>query len=133
MKKIAVFTSHIYEPMCGMTQRGINAAALDCGVKVIYFSSFSDSYTERNYDEYAKYDQGDNVSFDIPDLDDFDGVIKISTYFSHSVKEHLNHILSKTKIPVINIGGFDENFMNIICDDSHSFHEIVSHLIEVHN
>ena len=133
MKKIAVFTSHIYEPMCVMTQKGINAAALDCGVKVIYFSSFSDSYTERNYDEYAKYDQGDNVSFDIPDLDDFDGVIKISTYFSQGVKEHLSHILSKTTIPVINIGGFDEKFMNIICDDSHSFHEIVSHLIEVHN
>ena len=132
MKKIAVFTSHVYEPMCVLTQKGINAAALDCGVKVIYFSSFSDSYTERNYDEYKKYDQGDNVSFDIPDLDDFDGIIKISTYFSQGVKEHLQHILSKTKVPVINIGGFDPQHMNIVCDDTHSFNEIVSHLIDVH-
>ena len=132
MKKIAVFTSHVYEPMCVLTQKGINAAALDCGVKVIYFSSFSDSYTERNYDEYKKYDQGDNVSFDIPDLEDFDGIIKISTYFSPCVKEHLQSILSKTKIPVINIGGFDPQHMNIVCDDTHSFNEIVSHLIDVH-
>ena len=132
MKKIAVFTSHVYEPMCVLTQKGINAAALDCGVKVIYFSSFSDSYTERNYDEYKKYDQGDNVSFDIPDLEDFDGIIKISTYFSPCVKEHLQNILSKTKVPVINIGGFDPQHMNIVCDDTHSFNEIVSHLIDVH-
>ena len=68
MKKIAVFTSHVYEPMCGLTQKGINAAAADYGVKVIYFASFSDSYSGRAYDEYNRYDQGDNVSFDIPDL-----------------------------------------------------------------
>ena len=133
MKKIAVFTSHVYEPMCSKTQKGINDAALDCGVKVIYFASFSDSYSGRNYDEYTKYDQGDNVSFDIPDIDDFDGVIKISTYFSPSVKNHLDQILSKAKIPVINIGAaYDEKFMNIVCDDSHSFSEIVDHVIEVH-
>ena len=56
MKKIAVFTSHVYEPMCGLTQKGINAAALELGVKVIYFASFSDSYTGRSYDKYSKYD-----------------------------------------------------------------------------
>lgn len=133
MKKIAVFTSHVYEPMCGMTQKGINDAALDCGVKVIYFASFSDSYTGRNYDEYMKYDQGDNVSFDIPDLNDFDGVIKISTYFSQSVKMHLEQILLRANIPVINIGAaFDEKFRNIVCDDTHTFKEIVDHVIEVH-
>ena len=132
MKKIAVFTSHVYEPMSGMMQKGINDAALDCGVKVIYFASFSDSYSVRNYDEYTKYDQGDNVSFDIPDLSDFDGVIKICTYFNPVVKEHLKHILDKVTIPVINIGGYDADYRNIICDDSHTFSEIVNHLIDVH-
>ena len=40
MKKIAVFTSHVYEPMCVLTQKGINAAALDCGVsKVVALST----------------------------------------------------------------------------------------------
>ena len=132
MKKIAVFTSHVYEPMCGLTQKGINAAALDLGVKVIYFASFSDSYSVRNYDQYNKYDQGDNVSFDIPDLNDFDGVIKISTYFSPTVKNHLEHILSKATIPVINIGILDPDHRTIVCDDKQSFREVVDHVIECH-
>ena len=118
--------------MCGLTQKGINAAALDCGVKVIYFSSFSDSYSGRNYDEYEKYDKGDNVSFDIPDLSDFDGIIRISTYFSDTVKEHLKHILSKTDLPVINLGTYNEDYINIVCDDTHTFSEIVNHVIDVH-
>ena len=134
MKKIAVFTSHIFEPMCGLTQKGVNAAALDLGIKVIYFASFSDSYSGRSYNELTQYDKGDSVSFDIPDLSDFDGIIKISTYFSETVKEHLTQILSKTDLPVINIGGFfDGRYMNIVCDDKHSFSEIVTHVIEKHN
>ena len=133
MKKIAVFTSHVYEPMCGLTQKGINAAALELGVKVIYFASFSDSYTGRSYDKYSKYDMGDCVSFDIPDLNDFDGVIKISTYLSPTVKEHLKQILSKTDIPIINIGLLDPEYRNIVCDDKLSFKEIVDHVIEEHN
>ena len=132
MKKIAVFTSHVYEPMCGLTQKGINAAAVDCGVKVIYFSSFSDSYSGRNYDEYENYDKGDNVSFDIPDLSDFDGIIRISTYFSATVKEHLKQLLSKTDLPIINLGTYNDDYINIICDDTHSFSEVVSHIIDVH-
>ena len=132
MKKIAVFTSHVYEPMCGLTQKGINAAAVDCGVKVIYFSSFSDSYSGRNYDEYENYDKGDNVSFDIPDLSDFDGIIRISTYFSETVKEHLKQLLSKTDLPIINLGTYNDDYINIICDDTHSFSEVVSHIIDVH-
>jgi len=132
MKKIAVFTSHVYEPMCALTQKGINAAAVDCGVKVIYFSSFSDSYSGRNYDEYENYDKGDNVSFDIPDLSDFDGIIRISTYFSKTVKEHLKQLLSKTDLPIINLGTYNDDYINIICDDTHSFSEVVSHIIDVH-
>lgn len=133
MKKIAVFTSHVYEPMCGLTQKGINAAALELGVKVIYFASFSDSYTGRSYDKYSKYDLGDCVSFDIPDLNDFDGIIRISTYLSPTVKEHLGQILSKTDKPIINIGILDPDYRNIVCDDKLSFKEIVDHVIEEHN
>lgn len=132
MKKIAVFTSHVYEAMSGMMQKGINAAALDCGVKVIYFAGFSDSYSYRNYGEYTRYDEGDNVSYDIPDLDDFDGVIKISTYFSDLSKAHLKELLSKTKIPVINIGGYDDKLRSIYCNEIRSFAELVQHLISCH-
>lgn len=132
MKKIAVFTSHVYEAMSGLMQKGINAAALDCGVKVIYFAGFSDSYSYKNYGEYTRYDEGDNVSYDIPDLDDFDGIIKISTYFSEISKAHLRELLSNVKIPVINIGGQDDSLRSIYCNEIVSFGEVVEHLISSH-
>ena len=90
MKKIAVFTSHVYEQMSGQMQKGIIDAALKYGIKVIFFCSFGDSYSSKQYGEFSGYDEGDTVSFDIPDLNEFDGVIKISTYFSKVTKEHLN-------------------------------------------
>lgn len=132
MMKIAVFTSHVYEPMSGLMQKGIIDAALKEGIKVIFFASFSDSYSNRFYKEYSRYDEGDKVSFDIPDLDDFDGIIKVATYFSDVAEKHLDHILSNTSIPVINIGGRDDRYLNVCCDEIASFSEIVAHLIEKH-
>lgn len=132
MKKIAVFTSHVYEQMSVMMQKGLIDAALKYGVKLIFFASFSDSYSSKNYGELSKYDEGDKVSFDIPDLKDFDGAIKISSYFSKILKDHLKAILSRYDIPVINIGGYDEDHFNIRCDDNATFAKVVEHVVECH-
>lgn len=131
-RKIAVFTSHVYEPMAGLMQKGINAAAIDLGVKVIYFASFSDSYSSRNYANYTRYDEGDTVSFDIPDLNEFDGIIKIQTSFGDKAKERLNQRLQSTSLPIINIGGFDDKYRNICCDETRTFGELVEHLVVTH-
>ena len=132
MRKIAVFTSHVYEQMSGQMQKGLIDAALKYGVKLIFFASFGDSYSSRNYGEFSKYDAGDRVCFDIPDLNDFDGVIKISTYFSQIIKDHLKRILSRYDIPIINIGGKDEAHLNVRCDDRKTFSKVVEHVIECH-
>ena len=132
MKKIAVFTSHVYEQMSGQMQKGIIDAALKYGIKVIFFCSFGDSYSSRQYGEFSGYDEGDTVSFDIPDLNEFDGVIKISTYFSKVTKEHLNQLLRDVDMPVISIGGLDDMALNISCDNKKTFSDIVEHLITHH-
>ena len=132
MKKIAVFTSHVYEQMSVMMQKGLIDAAREYGVKLIFFASFGDSYSARNYGEFSKYDEGDCVSFDIPDLEDFDGVIKISTYFSQIIKDHLKKILSEYDKPIINIGGWDEERFNVRCDDTATFAKVVEHVVECH-
>ena len=132
MRKIAVFTSHVYEQMSGMMQKGLIDAAMKYGVKLIFFASFGDSYSSRDYCEFSKYDKGDRVCFDIPDLNDFDGVIKISTYFSLIIKEHLKKILSEYDIPTINIGGRDEDHLNVRCDDTATFAKVVEHVVEDH-
>ena len=132
MKKIAVFTSHVYEQMSGQMQKGITDAARWYGVKLIFFASFGDSYSSRNYGKFSKYDEGDCVSFDIPNLKDFDGVIKISTYFSEVIKNHLKVILSENDIPVINIGMIDEEHLSITCDDKATFAKVVDHVVRFH-
>ena len=53
-KKIAVFTANIYEPMVRSIQEGINKAAAETNVKVIYFTSFSDSFSSKIYTQYHK-------------------------------------------------------------------------------
>lgn len=131
-RKIAVFTSHVYEPMSGLMQKGIKAAALDRGVKVIFFASFSDSYSSRNFEEFSRYDEGDSIAFDIPDLDDFDGIIKMQTFFGARAKQRVNEIARSAKIPVVNIGGFDDDLHNICCDEMRSYGETVEHLIVRH-
>ena len=132
MRKIAVFTSHVYEQMSAMMQKGLIDAARKYGVKLIFFASFGDSYSARNYGEFSRYDEGDCVSFDIPDLDDFDGVIKISTYFSQIIKDHLKKLLSEYDKPIINIGGKDEDQFNVRCDDIATFSKVVEHVVECH-
>lgn len=133
MKKIAVFLSHVYEPMAGLMQKGVKAAALERGVKVIFFASFSDSYSSKNYTEYAKYDEGDALSIDIPNLEDFDGAIKISSSFGEKARQRLEEVLLSANIPSINIGGLDEKLNNICCDETRSFSEVVEHLITRHD
>ena len=132
MKKIAVFTSHIYEQMSGMMQKGLIDAAKEHGVKLLFFASFGDSYSSRDYCEFSKYDKGDRVCFDIPDLKDFDGVIKISTYSSPVIREHLDEILSQYDGPIINIGGSDDNLLNVRCDDTKTFAKVVEHVVADH-
>ena len=44
-KKVAVFSPNIYEPMTHSIQEGISKAAVELGIKVIYFASFSDNFS----------------------------------------------------------------------------------------
>lgn len=131
-KKVAVFSPNIYEPMTHSIQEGISKAALELGIKVIYFASFSDSFSNKIYDQYQNYDEGDIVSFELPDLDDFDGIIRIDLAYNENCVEHLDKRLSEAKIPIINVGGYDERYFNVVTNEKASFYNIVDHLIKVH-
>ena len=117
MKKIAVFVSSMYGSMVRDMQVGIQKAALEHGVKVIFFASFSDGFSREVYDQYIKYDEGDIVPFKIPDLRDFDGAILVSTSFPAGYKERIDGILIESGIPVINLGGYDERYYKDLRDN----------------
>lgn len=133
MKRIAVFTSHIYNQMSVLMQKGIEDAARKQGIKLIFLASFGDSYTNLQYGDFSIYDEGDTVAYDIPNLDNFDGVIAITTFMNAITKKHMDQLLSKTTLPVVNIGDYDEKYLNTICDNERSFKKIVDHLIEKHD
>ncbi len=131
-KKVAVFVSSMFGSMVHDMQVGIQKAALERGVKLIFFASFSDGFSREVYDQYIKYDEGDIVPFKIPDLRDFDGAILLSTSFPAGYKERIDGILLDSGIPVINLGGLDERFYSIINDEKKSLKAIIDHIIEKH-
>lgn len=131
-KKVAVFVSNIYGMMINEMQAGITEAALKEDVKLIYFASFSDSFSRKVYNQYEKYDEGDIAPFKIPDLEDFDGVILVTTSFPVDYKERIDRLLQDTGKPVINLGGEDERYYNIVNDEEASFSKVVDHVITEH-
>ena len=131
-KKVAVFVSSMYGSMVHDMQVGIREAALEHGVKLIFFASFSDGFSREVYDQYIKYDEGDIVPFKIPDLRDFDGAILLSTSFPAGYKERIDGILLSSGIPVINLGGYDDRYYSIINDEKKSYAGIVEHVIKEH-
>ena len=132
-KKVAVFSPNIYEPMTHAIQEGISKAAVELGIKVIYFASFSDNFSNKIYEQYNHYDEGDIVSFELPDLNDFDGIIRVDLTYGPYTLKHLDARLSEVKsIPIINVGGYDERYFNVVNDEIKTFENIVDHLIKVH-
>ena len=70
---------------------GVIKAAEETGDKVICFTSFSDSYSSKTYDKFHLYDEGDVVAIELPDLNDFDGIIKVD----QSMNGHAHSCLMK--------------------------------------
>ena len=131
-KKIAVFSSNIYEPILHSISQGINKAAAELDVKVIYFISFSDSFSSNMYNQFTLYDEGDMVAFELPDLDDFDGVIRLDPTYGTFTKRTLDDRLVKSKIPIINVGGKDDRYYNILNNEAESFCNVIEHIINEH-
>ena len=131
-KKIAVFSSSIYEPMVRTMLNGIIKAAEEAGDKIICFTSFSDSYSSKVYGKFNLYDEGDVVAIELPDLKDFDGIIKVDQSMNGHAHECLMKRLDKTDLPVINVGSKEEGLINILNDEDASFSDIVDHVITVH-
>ena len=132
-RKIAVFSSNIYETMTREMQYGINDAALANNVKIIYFAIFSDTFSSKVYDQYIMYDEGDVISFEIPDLDDFDGVIRIDSSYPPFAKAKLHEILKNSGVPVINVGGKIDDFRNMLNNEMKSFSDVVEHVVTAHD
>ena len=131
-KKIAVFSSNIYEPMVRTMLNGVIKAAEETGDKIICFTSFSDSYSSKVYGKFHLYDEGDVVAIELPDLNDFDGIIKVDQSMNGHAHKCLMKRLASTDLPVINVGSKEDGLINILNDEDGSFSDVVEHVITVH-
>ena len=67
-KKVAVFISALYEDMVRETVDGMMNAARGENIKLLFFTSFGDNHTSRQYVRYQDYDTGDFVVYLLPDM-----------------------------------------------------------------
>ena len=100
-RKIAVFISALYEDMVRQTVEGLLKAAEGEDVKIIFFTSFADNHTSRNYDRYQDYDTGDFVIYLLPDMKEYDALISFDTYMTGSFIEPINRLKKAVNCPVI--------------------------------
>ena len=131
-KTIAVFISALYEGMVRETVEGLLSAAREANVKLIFFTSFADNYTSKNYDLYQDYDIGDFVVYLLPELKEYDALISFDTYMTGSFVKPLDRLKRTAQCPVITLGTVKEGTYSIINDQDLSFAELINHVIRHH-
>ena len=131
-RKIAVFISALYEDMVRQTVEGLLKGAEGEDIKIVFFTSFADNHTSRNYDRYQDYDTGDFVVYLLPDMNEFDALISFDTYMTGSFIEPIDRLKKAVKCPVITLGTVKEGTYSIVNDQDHSFAEVITHIIDEH-
>ena len=131
-KKIAVFISALYEDMVRETVEGLLSAAEGENVKVVFFTSFADNHTSRNYNRYQAYDTGDFVVYLLPDLEEYDALITFDTYMTVSFIDPMDRLKKEAPCQVVTLGTVKEGTHSIVNDQKQSFKELIEHLIGHH-
>lgn len=132
-RTVAVYTANMYRDMVKETQYGLIQAAKREGVKLLFFTAFSDNFsTFTKYTEFTNYDVGDFAIYYLPDLNEYDGLITMDTYLPDYYLDFLDEIKRNSPIPVITLGNDCEYTHNVVNDQEKSLENLIDHLIEVH-
>lgn len=131
-KQVAIFLSALYEGMVRETVQGMLDGARDERVKLIFFVSFADNHTSKNYDLYQDYDIGDFVVYLLPDLHDYQALITLDTYMTGSFLAPMERLKKAAPCPVITMGTVKEGTCSIVNDQDHALTELIRHVIVHH-
>ena len=113
-KNVAVFIANIYRNMTKETQYGLIEAAREHNIKLIFFTSFNDNYSNTKYIRYKNYDKGDMSVFMLPNYEDFDGLISLDSYMPDLYREPVNDIKRTATCPVVSLGDKPDFSYNIV-------------------
>ncbi len=135
MKKriVAAFIADIYQDMVRETEYGVIREAVKYNAKILFFTSFSDNYSNTEYTRLSNYDIGDQAIYMLPDLSKFDGLLSFDSYIPDLFKNTINAIKKECPCPVVTLGDISDHSYNVINDHEISLMELIEHLIEVHH
>ena len=131
-KLVAAYVSDIYRDMVRKTHYGVIQAAKRHNIKILFFTSFSDNYSNLQYTSFTKYDIGDFAIYHLPDLTKYDGLLSFDSYMPEIFIEPLNDLKREAPCPVVTLGDIRDFSYNVVNDQDRSYMEIIEHLIIDH-
>ncbi len=126
-KKIGVFISHTFGKYQSNLCQGMLDKATEYGYQLEIFSSFDG-------ENLGNYSIGEDSILNIPNYDDFSGVIFASgTYLLSDLRNKIGAILKeKCTCPIIEVNQIPTDFPTVALDNDNSAAQITEHLISVH-
>ncbi len=131
-KNVAVYVADIYRDIVRKTQYGVIQSAKRNNVKLLFFTSFSDNYSNIEVKELSDYDKGDFAIYMLPDLSTVDGLISFDSYMPEIFAEPVNKLKKEAPCPVITLGDIKDFSYNVVNDQKRSYMELIEHLIVDH-
>ncbi|MCR5249500.1 MAG: GGDEF domain-containing protein [Lachnospiraceae bacterium] len=127
-KKIAVYANGWSMEAMQQIVEGIRKYAVNEDFDTFVFLSFA------SYSEYATLNQGELNIYKLADMEDFDGLIVLSTMLnSNETAEELCRQALEKKIPCVSIGMEVEGVPCVRISNAKGMRDLVTHLIEDHN
>ena len=131
-KLVAAFVADIYRDMVRKTQYGAIMAAKRNNVKLLFYTIFSDNYSNLEYTELTNYDIGEFAIYHLPDLNKYSGLIAFDSYMPEIIIDPLNELKRNAPCPVVTLGDIHDFSYNVVNDQERSFMELIEHLIVEH-
>ena len=125
--RIALIVEEIGQSYQSSILNGISAAAIEFGLNICAFTSFSGDMNN------PRHDMGEFNIFNLPDFGDFDGAILLTNTLSH--QPVVNDIITRIRIagiPAVSIDNDLPFFYHIGIDNRTAMRDITEHMINVH-
>ncbi len=126
-KTIGVFISQVNSEFQETLSRGISTRARELNYNVAYFTNFG------GYGQ-SLYDSGEIKIADVPNYEDFDGIIIVpDTLAVQGLEAKIRkHIDESCKCPVVSVRRKIEGYYNVLIDDDTVIEEIIRHFVVEH-
>ncbi len=128
-KKIAVLMASIDREYQQKFAAGLAAAGLQYGIDICIFNSQGHMNIE-----FSTSDTGESIVYDLPDLNDFEGIISMPATMGNDITlKKLYDVLGRVKgKPHISIDVPQDGAVTVTFDDQGSVEELTEHLINKH-